>query len=115
MQETTTTNGKTYPRFMSMGTGYDTLSAVAARLAILAMQDHIIGPSDGRTTIRETLLEDLNTFARRHGSRAPSLAIEMALCNVMWVNGHPGTPSLSLLEELEITILKVKEKLIDND
>lgn len=115
MIQTTTTNGRTYPQFTSQRIGYDTLAAVAGKLAILAMQDFIIGPSDGRTTTRETLLEDLNTFARRYGSLVPSAAVEVALCNVMWVNGHPGSPVLSLLEELEITIFNANEKLIDND
>lgn len=104
MSDTIKTNGKAYPRFMSMGTGYDTLVAVTARLAILTTLDTVHGPSDGRTTERAALLEDLSTFARDYGADDPHAAIISALGVVQYVAGHPGTPVLSLLEELEIAI-----------
>lgn len=103
---THTTDGKTYPSFTSGGVVYDTLAAVAARLAGLALQDHQKGNNPTRNTTRETLLEDLNTFARRLGAQAPALAVEMALINMGTFRGFRvvGSPLRSVLEELEVMI-----------
>lgn len=99
---TQTTSGRHYPQFTSMGTGYDTLVSVTTRLASLALKDAAHGPSDGRETERGALVEDLQTFAAQHGAQDPRAAVEMALGTVRYVHSIPGTPVLSVLEEIEI-------------
>lgn len=114
---THTTDGRTYPSFTSGGVVYDTLAAVAARLAGLALQDHQKGANSTRNAARETLLEDLNTFARRLGAQAPALAVEMALINMGTFRGFHvvSSPLRSVLEELEVMIPGANARLLDLD
>jgi hypothetical protein len=100
--ETTTTNGRTYTAFTSYGTRYDTLAAITARLATLAVEDTLNGPSDDRTTERITLVEHLMRFANAHGSARPAATVRQALTTAQYAYGHPGVPVLSVLEEIEI-------------
>lgn len=103
MSKTTrTTNGRDYPQFTSMATGYDTLVSVAARLDGFALIDAAHGTSDGRTTERSALIADLQTFAAAHGAGDPCATVEMALGTARYVHSIPGTPVLSVLEEIEI-------------
>lgn len=99
---TTTTNGRTYETFTSYGTSYDTLAAVAARLAVIALEDTMHGPSDDRTTERISLVEHLFRFANAHGSSRPAAAVRQAFTTMQYANGHPGVPVLSVLEEIQI-------------
>lgn len=88
--------------FTSCGTSYDTLAAVAARLAMLAVEDTLNGPCEERTTERITLVEHLMRFANAHGSTRPAAAVRQAMASMLYANGRPGTPVLSILEELNI-------------
>ena len=100
----TTTNGRTYPTLEAFGASYDTLTGVTIRLAALALEDHLCGPSDDRATERASLIEHLLAFANMHGSTRPVVAVRQVLDTLQYVNGHPGTPVLSVLEELEVAI-----------
>ncbi|QCU77667.1 hypothetical protein E7744_05225 [Citricoccus sp. SGAir0253] len=90
--------------FTSGGSTYDTLAAVATRLAILAVEDTLNDPSEERTTERITLVEHLMWFANAHGSTRPAAAVRRAMAGMLSANGRPGTPVLSVLEELQIAM-----------
>jgi hypothetical protein len=101
---TTTTNGRTYPALEAFGSIHDTLAGAAIRLAVLVVEDRLNGPSDERETERITLVEHLLAFANTHGSTRPAAALRQALATIQYVNGQPGTPVLSVLEEIEMAI-----------
>ncbi|HEY4614338.1 MAG TPA: hypothetical protein VIG75_02630 [Citricoccus sp.] len=88
--------------FTSRGATYDTLAAVATRLAILAVEDTLNDPDDERTLERITLVEHLLRYANAHGSTRPAAALRRALAGMQFALGQPGTPVLSVLEELRI-------------
>lgn len=97
-----TTDYRTSAAFTSCGASYDTLAAVATRLAILAVEDTLNGPCEERATERITLVEHLLRFANAHGSTRPAAAVREAMASMLYATGRPGTPVLSILEELHI-------------
>jgi hypothetical protein len=88
--------------FTSGGACYGTLASVATRLAVLAVEDTLNGPSPDRTIERITLVEHLMRFANAHGSTRPAAAVRQALAGMQYALGQPGTLVLSILEELRI-------------
>ena len=48
--------------------------------------------------------EHLLAFANTHGSTRPAAAVRQALDTIQYVNGQPGTPVLSVLEEITMAI-----------
>lgn len=88
--------------FTSRGATYDTLASAATRLAILAVEDTLNGPDDERTLERITLVEHLMRYANAHGSTRPAAALRRALAGMQFALGQPGTPVLSVLEELRL-------------
>jgi hypothetical protein len=88
--------------FTSGGTTYDTLAGVATRLAALAVEDTLNGPSEERALERVTLVEHLMRFANAHGSTRPAAAVRRAMAGMQFALGQPGTPVLSVVEELQI-------------
>ncbi len=99
-----TADYRTAEAFTSCGASFDTLAAVAARLAVLAVEDTLNGPCEERTTERITLVEHLMRFANAHGSARPAAAVRQAMASMFYANGRPGTPVLSILEELHLAI-----------
>ncbi|WMY80068.1 hypothetical protein [Citricoccus sp. I39-566] len=73
-------------------------------MAVLAVEDHLNGPSEERETERTTLIEHLLAFANTHGSTRAAAAVRQALATIQYVNGRPGTPVLSVLEEIEMAV-----------
>ncbi|WP_313817315.1 hypothetical protein [Citricoccus sp.] len=100
----TTTTSHTHQAFTSGGSTYDTLAAVATRLAVLAVEDTLNDPSDERTIERITLVEHLLRFANMHGSPRPAATVRRALAGMQDALGRPGTPVLPVLEELGIAM-----------
>jgi hypothetical protein len=98
----TTAGPRAETAFTSGGTSYETLASAAVRLAVLAVEDTLNGPSQDRTLERITLVEHLMRFANAHGSTRPAAALRQALAGMQYALGQPGTPVLSLLEELRI-------------
>lgn len=88
--------------FTSRGASYNTLAAVATRLAVLAVEDTLNGPSEDRTLERISLVEHLMRYANAHGSTRPAAALRNALAGMQVAVDRPGTPVLSVLEELRI-------------
>lgn len=88
--------------FTSRGASYETLAAVATRLAMLAVDDTLNDPSEERALERTTLVEHLLRFANAHGSTRPAAAVRQALANMLYAQERPGTPALSILEELSL-------------
>lgn len=104
-----TTSGSTVTRhmpddeaFTSRGTCYNTLAAVATRLAVLAVEDTLNGSSEDRTLERISLVEHLLRYSNAHGSTRPAAALRKALAGMQVAVDRPGTPVLSVLEELRI-------------
>jgi hypothetical protein len=100
--EPTTADPWAAAAFTSGGTSYDTLASAAIRLAVLAVEDTLNGPSQDRTMERVTLVEHLLRYANAHGSTRPAAALRQALAGMQYALGQPGTPVLSVLEELRI-------------
>ena len=98
----TATGRRADETFTSRGASYGTLAAVATRLAVLAVEDTLNDPSEERTTERITLVEHLMRFANAHGSTRPAAAVRQAMASMLYAIGQPGTPVLSILEELNI-------------
>lgn len=98
----TTRSTATDEEFTSRGTSYGTLAAVATRLAALAVEDTLNDPSEDRTLERITLVEHLLRYANAHGSTRPAYALRRALVDMQFALGQPGTPVLSVLEELRV-------------
>ena len=98
----TTTSQRTGETFISGEASYDTLAGVATRLAILAVEDTLNGPSEDRALERISLVEHLLRFANAHGSTRPAAALRKALSGMQIAVDRPGTPVLSVLEELRI-------------
>jgi hypothetical protein len=94
--------------FTSRGTSYTTLAAVATRLAALAVEDTLNDPSEDRTLERITLVEHLMRFANAHGSTRPAAAVRQAMASMQFALDRPGTPVLSVLEELEIATARTQ-------
>lgn len=100
---TTDTAGRMYRQFQSYGRAYDTLAAVAIRLAQLAHTDNTpCGISDGRESERQQLLADLAQFARELGAKHPHATITMAFENIALIYNFTEAPILSVREELDI-------------
>lgn len=99
---TTDTAGRVYRQFRSYGRGYDTLAAVAIRLAQLAHDDTPCGISDGRESERQQLLADLAQFARERGAKYPHATIRMAFENIALIYNFTEAPILSVREEIGI-------------
>jgi hypothetical protein len=98
----TSTGQRVDETFTSRGASYDTLAAVATRLAVLAVEDTLNGPSEDRALERISLVEHLLRFANAHGSTRPAAALRKALSGMQIAVDRPGTPVLSVLEELRI-------------
>jgi hypothetical protein len=99
---TTATGRQADDTFTSRGASYDTLAAVATRLAVLAVEDTLNGTSEDRALERVSLVEHLLRFANAHGSTRPAAALRKALSGMQIAVDRPGTPVLSVLEELRI-------------
>jgi hypothetical protein len=99
---TTATGRQADDTFTSRGASYDTLAAVATRLAVLAVEDTLNGTSEDRALERVSLVEHLLRFANAHGSTRPAAALRKALSGMQLAVDRPGTPVLSVLEELRI-------------
>jgi hypothetical protein len=99
---TTATGHRADETFTSRGASYGTLAAVSARLAVLAVEDTLNGPSEDRTLERISLVEHLMRYANAHGSTRPAAALREALTGMQVAVDVPGTPVLSVLEELRI-------------
>jgi hypothetical protein len=99
---TTATGQRDDDTFTSRGASYDTLAAVATRLAVLAVEDTLNGTSEDRALERVSLVEHLLRFANAHGSTRPAAALRKALSGMQIAVDRPGTPVLSVLEELRI-------------
>jgi hypothetical protein len=94
--------------FTSAGTTYDTLAAVATRLAVLAVEDTLNGPAEERAVERVTLVEHLMRFANAHGSTRPAAALRKALAGMQFAVGRPGTPVLSVVEEIHLATAQTR-------
>jgi hypothetical protein len=102
MAGTTASGPRADEAFTSRGASYDTLAAVATRLAVLAVEDTLNGASEDRALERTSLVEHLLRFANAHGSTRPAAALRKALAGMQIAVDRPGTPVLSVLEELRI-------------
>ena len=98
----TTADYRSEDVFTSRGASYETLAAVATRLAMLAVDDTLNDPSEERTLERTTLVEHLLRFANAHGSTRPAAAVRQALASMLFAQERPGAPALSILEELSL-------------
>lgn len=99
---TTATGQRADETFTSRGASYNTLAAVATRLAVLAVEDTLNGTSEDRALERVSLVEHLLRFANAHGSTRPAAALRKALSGMQVAVDRPGTPVLSVVEELRI-------------
>jgi hypothetical protein len=98
----TATSQRADETFTSRGASYGTLAAVATRLAALAVEDTLNGPSEDRALERISLVEHLMRYANAHGSTRPATTLRRALTGMQIAVDRPGTPVLSVLEELRI-------------
>jgi hypothetical protein len=99
---TTATGRRVEETFTSRGASYGTLAAVATRLAVLAVEDTLNGPSEDRTLERVSLVEHLLRYANAQGSTRPAATLRKALSGMQTALDQPGTAVLSVLEELRL-------------